>query len=192
MMKGMLKGLTAFAFVSMVATSAAQAQTPVQFGLGGGLTLKSGNGASSLKNGWNGQALVRFQPAGLPVGIQIDGNYHQLKFDPAKTTVKGKNQIVDGTANVVYTFQTAAESQFHPYLIAGGGVYNVKSKFDATTTTPASSASVTKFGVNAGAGFDFNVGAAALYVEGRFHNIFISGSHISMIPINVGIKFGGK
>jgi hypothetical protein len=185
-MKRVFRSVTAFAFVSVVAAWTAQAQTPVQFGVGGGITVRSGRALADFKTGWNGQALVRFKPATLPVGIQIDGNYHQLKFNTDSTAgVKGKLQIWDGTADVVYTFQTAAESQFHPYVIAGGGIYNVKTKPDVGV-----SVSQTKGGLNAGAGFDFNVSSAALYIEGRFHNVFVTGPDIHLIPINIGIKFG--
>ena len=87
---------------------------------------------------------------------------------------------------MVYTFKTAETSKIHPYLIAGGGVYNLKDKPDAGT-----SASSTKFGANAGAGFDMAVGSAKVFLEGRFHNIFVSGNNQSFVPITVGVKFGG-
>jgi hypothetical protein len=51
--------------------------------------------------------------------------------------------------------------------------------------------SSTDFGVNAGAGFDFQAGSVGLFVEGRFHNVFSDGSDGTFIPITVGIRFGG-
>jgi hypothetical protein len=52
--------------------------------------------------------------------------------------------------------------------------------------------SVTKFGINAGAGFDFKAGAAGVFLEGRFHNVFTEGDNTSFIPITVGVRFGGS
>ena len=50
----------------------------------------------------------------------------------------------------------------------------------------------TDFGINAGAGFDFQAGAVALFVEGRFHNVFSDGSNTNFIPITVGVRLGGS
>jgi hypothetical protein len=158
------------------------AQTPVRFGLSGGASIPSGSSSDGLNTGWNGTALVQFQPASSPVGFQVDGSYNQMKFDGGG----GKEQVIDGTANVVYEFKTSAESKFRPYLIGGGGVYNLKSKPDV-----GPSPSTTKFGINAGAGFNFGAASTSLFVEGRFHNVFVTGSDFHYIPINIGVRFGG-
>jgi opacity protein-like surface antigen len=82
---------------------------------------------------------------------------------------------------------------FHPYLIAGGGAYNVKLKADGATDNP----SETKIGINAGAGFDYSVGSATVFIEGRFHNVFMGDAsdvgpkNLSFVPITIGVKFGG-
>jgi hypothetical protein len=69
-------------------------------------------------------------------------------------------------------------------------VYNLKNKPDAPSTTNPEGSS-TKFGANAGAGFDMAVGSAKVFLEGRFHNVFVSGNNQSFVPITVGVKFGG-
>jgi opacity protein-like surface antigen len=79
-----------------------------------------------------------------------------------------------------------------PYLIGGAGVYNIKN-----TVTGLGSSSDTKFGLNAGAGFDFGLGKAKLYAEGRFHMIMKAVSDGTatgtksayMIPLTVGVRF---
>jgi hypothetical protein len=126
--------------------------------------------------------LIQFKPATSPVGFQIDGAYQQLKFDGGG----GKDQIIDGTANVVYEFQVSPETKFRPYLIGGGGVYNIKAKPDI-----GGSISATKFGINAGAGFNIQASGVGLFVEGRFHNVFVTGSDFHFIPITAGVRFGG-
>ena len=98
-----------------------------------------------------------------------------------------------GTANVVFKFKTSEESTFRPYLIGGGGVYNFKTTGeDDLGGLIDTDNSVTKFGLNGGAGFDFKAGAIGLFVEGRFHNVFTSGSNLRFIPISVGIRLGGN
>jgi hypothetical protein len=189
-MKGMLKALTAVAMATAFTASTAHAQTPVSFGVGGGVNVPLGDFSDGAKLGFQGTALVQFAPANLPVGFRVDGTYQQNNFDTDFTTVDGKFQTIYGTADVVYTFKTAESSMFHPYLIAGGGFYSMKNKPDTpTTSNPEDTES--KFGVNGGAGFDYAAGGATIFLEARFHNVFISGNNQSFVPITVGVKFGG-
>src|SRR5688572_3962055 len=187
-MKGMLKGVAALALSTALFASAAQAQTPVSFGLGGGLTLPLGDFGDAAKMGFHGMGLVEFQPASLPVGIRLDGSYHRVGFSDLFEDVvgEGNHQIIMGTLNGVYTFTTAPESKFHPYIVAGVGMYNAKANVEN-----ADNDSETKFGINGGAGFNFGMGSASVFVEGRFHNIFTEGSSTNFVPITLGVRFGG-
>jgi hypothetical protein len=170
-------------FVLMVGGSAVSAQTPVQFGVGAGITVPTGGTDNGLKTGWHGTALVQFQPTSSPVGFQVDGSYHQLGFDDGG----GEDEIIHGTANIVYAFSTASETQFRPYLIGGGGVYNIKAKPDVGV-----SVSDTKFGINVGAGFNIRSSGVGFFVEGRFHDVLVSGPDFHFIPITAGVRFGGS
>jgi hypothetical protein len=172
-------GAIALALLAPVAA----AQTPVEFGVGAGISIPSGTTSNGLKTGWHATGLVQFKPPASPVGFQVDASYHRLGWDGGG----GKDQIISGTANAVYTFSVAAETQFRPYLIGGGGLYNVKASADA-----GSSISETKFGINVGAGFNFKTSGVGLFVEGRFHNVFVPGSDFHYIPITVGVRFGGS
>ena len=188
-MKGIVKGLTALALATAVFAAPAAAQMPVQFGIGGGVTIPLGDFADGVGMGFHGNALVQFTPAGSPVGIRVDGMYSRFSFDDLDDA---NYQLISGTANAVYTFQTAESSMFHPYLIAGVGAYNNKATFGDVSD------SETKLGINAGAGFDYNAGGAVIFVEGRFHNVFLGDdsevgpSSLNMVPITVGVKFGGN
>ena len=165
-----------------------------EFSLGGGIGVPLGDFDDVSKMGWHGLAGVSFVPGGSPVGIQIDGQYHQYKLDEAVVgTDNLKNRLIFGTANAVYKFSSSEGSNFRPYLIGGGGVYNIKTTgADDVGGVIDTDNSVTKFGVNAGAGFDFKAGAVGLFVEGRFHNVFTEGSDATFIPITVGIRLGGN
>jgi hypothetical protein len=182
-MRGITRGVLAIGLSLSLGVPILSAQTPVQFGLGGGVSIPTGSSSDGLKTGFHGMALVQFKPASVPVGFQIDGAFHQLKFEGGG----GKSQVIDGTANVLYEFKTSEESMFRPYLIGGGGVYNVKDKFDV-----GGSVSDTKFGLNGGAGFNIKSSGVGIFVEGRFHNVFLSnGPDFHMIPITAGVRFGG-
>jgi Outer membrane protein beta-barrel domain len=180
---GLGRAVAAGAIAIVLLAPMAAAQMPVEFGLGAGISIPSGTTSNGLKTGWHGTALVQFKPPASPVGFQVDGSYNQLGFDGGG----GKDQIISGTANAVYTFSVASDTPVRPYLIGGGGVYNIKAKPDV-----GSSFSDTKFGINLGAGFNFKSSGVGLFVEGRFHNVFVPGSDFHYIPITVGVRFGGS
>lgn len=155
-----------------------------QFSLGGGIGIPLGTFDDVVKIGWQATAAVSFVPRSLPVGIQLDGSFSQFGDE---SPLDIKNQLIYGTANAVYKFASSPDSKLRPYLIGGGGVYNSKA-----TGSDALGGSATKFGINLGAGFDFKAGSAGLFVEGRFHNVFVAGPNLEFFPINLGIRFGGS
>jgi hypothetical protein len=183
-MRGLSIGAAALALGLLLGAPAAHAQA--EFSIGGGVGIPLGDFDDAAKLGWQGTAAVSFAPQNAPIGFQIDGSYAQYSDD---SPLDIKSQFIYGTANAVYRFATAQDSRFHPYIIGGAGVYNLKPTGDDVIGDPGSE---TKFGINAGAGFDIKAGGAGLFVEGRFHNIFTEGSNTTFIPINVGIRLGGS
>ncbi|HET7601323.1 MAG TPA: outer membrane beta-barrel protein [Gemmatimonadales bacterium] len=170
--------------------------SPVKFGIGGGLAIPISHFKDQNKLGWQGQAFVRFRPGRSPVGFQVDGNYMQLPYSDSfvRITGPGKRQIISGTADIVFAIPTSDETRFKPYILGGAGIYYVKNNND-TGRDPH----VTKFGLNGGVGFDVGAGPVVFFAEGRFHNLFTgtlddigSTSDLSLIPVTVGIKFGGQ
>jgi Outer membrane protein beta-barrel domain len=174
-------GLAALS-LSLLGAPALHAQG-AEFSIGGGVGVPLGNFDDVVKIGWQGTAAVSFVPRRLPVGIQVDGSFSQFGDE---SPLDIKSQLIYGTANAVYRFLTSESSRFRPYLIGGGGVYNSKS-----TGSDALSGSTTKFGLNAGAGVDFKAGSAGLFLEGRFHDVFVPGPNLQFLPVNLGIRLGG-
>jgi hypothetical protein len=162
-----------------------------EFALGGGVGVPLGDFDDAAKLGWHGLAAVSFVPDGWPVGIQFDGSYQQFGLDDTGGFTGLKTRFIQGTGNVVFKFKTSDESTFRPYLLGGVGVYNGKTTADDDPGDVLGGGE-TDFGINAGVGFDFKAGGAGLFLEGRFHNIFTSGSNTRFIPITLGIRFGGN
>ena len=183
-MKGLVKQVAALSLGVFAFSAPLHAQAP-QFAIGGGVASPLGNFDDVSKMGLHGLAAISFKPATMPVGIQVDGNFAQ--FADTFSTTNLKARMLFATGNVVYTFKTAAASRLHPYLIGGVGVYNSK-----VTGTGAPTGSTTDLGVNGGAGFNIAAGAASVFVEGRFHDVFTSGSSTQFVPLTVGLRFGGK
>jgi hypothetical protein len=153
-----------------------------EFSVGAGLAVPLGTYDEVVKIGWQGTAAVSVAPRNLPVGIQIDGSFSRFG---AESPLDIQSQLIYGTVDAVYRFASSKESRFRPYLIGGGGIYNSKE-----TGSDALGGSNTKFGVNGGAGFDVPVGGAALFLEGRFHDVFVEGPNLRFFPINLGVRFG--
>ena len=169
-MKGMLKGVAALAMVTVLGASTVHAQG-VRFGVAGtGLfSLQSGGGSA-----FGGMALVGFGGKdGSPLGFRVDATFSK----------KSGVTTLPVTADVVYTFETAESSMFHPYLIAGGGLVH-SSGFGASTTKPMA---------KAGAGFDYMMGSVMLFGEATFDLFFYGGAGGTgkTLQTNVGVKFGG-
>ena len=189
-MRAMRSVVVGAALVALAGATPVMAQSGAKFSVGGGLTLPLGDFGDVASTGFHGLAAVGFRPANLPIGFQIDGMYQRFGVEDAPDNFDGNTQIIQGTANVVYTFTTAEESTFHPYLIGGVGLYNSKPTGDDFQAIVGDESS-TDFGFNAGAGFDFQAGSVGLFVEGRFHNVLSDGSDGTFIPITVGVRFGG-
>jgi opacity protein-like surface antigen len=170
--------------------------SPVRFGIMGGATIPLSDLSDEAKTGWNAGALLTIGVPLVPVSFRIDGQWHQLGGKDilfSDDTRPPDFRIIDGTANVVYTFGSALPTKF--YVIGGIGAYNERVK-DRDTDVTASS---TKFGLNAGVGFKFQLTGFATFIEARYHNV-IHGTAIGdvssdnakslqFIPITVGITF---
>ena len=190
-MRGLSKGIAALAVGMLLGAPALRAQG-AEFSLGGGVGVPLGDFDDAAKTGWHGLAAISFVPNGWPVGIQFDGSYQQFNLDDAAFPgFSGlKNRFLMGTGNLVFKFKTSEESTFRPYIIGGGGVYNSKitGSDDPNDILPGGE---TKFGLNAGAGFDIKTSGIGLFLEGRFHDIFTDGADVQFIPITLGIRLGG-
>jgi len=175
--------------------------SPVRFGIMGGATAALSDLGDQNKTGWNAGALVSIGVPLVPVSFRVDGQWQQMNGkDIIINEVGGGTssypnvRIIDGTANVVYTFGAALPTKF--YLIGGAGVYNVRFSDPDDSDVHASG---TKFGLNAGVGFKFQLTGFATFIEARYHNVFkgsavgniddSNAKSLQFVPISVGITF---
>ena len=163
-MKGMLKGVAALALATVFAASSVQAKA--KFGVAGtGLfSLESGGGSS-----FGGMALVGFQKAESPIGFRVDGTV--LRDDGTTSEIF--------TGDITYSFKTAASSMFHPYLLAGGGIFHFPGE--------------TKPMAKAGVGFDYMMSSVTLFAEATFDMFFLGddfGGTSKSLQVNAGVKLG--
>ncbi|HEY9444406.1 MAG TPA: hypothetical protein VIQ25_14315 [Gemmatimonadales bacterium] len=183
-MKSMLRGV-AIGFAVAISAQAANAQSGVSLGIGGGAVVPTGSLADISKAGYNATISAQFKPAASPLGLQLDGFYNRLAFDG----IDGHTRMIGSTANALFSLPGAVA---HPYLIGGVGVYNMQATLDGF-----GSGSDTKFGFNGGLGVDVGVGSAKLYAEGRLHAIMkgtvdsqsLEETTAYMVPLTVGLRW---
>ncbi|MBA3258172.1 MAG: outer membrane beta-barrel protein [Gemmatimonadales bacterium] len=183
-MKSMIRG-AALGLAVVLSAQAAHAQG-LSFGVGAGAVMPTGTYGDFNSMGWNVTAVARLKPPVAPLGLQVDGFYNRFGLESG---IDGHSSIIGATANAVFAFPSV--SPVRPYLLGGAGVYNQKA------SVAGESASQTKVGLNAGAGFDFALGSAKLFADARFHAILkgsvdaTTGDEATayMIPITLGLRF---
>ncbi|HYU91564.1 MAG TPA: outer membrane beta-barrel protein [Gemmatimonadales bacterium] len=184
-MNRVLQCVIAVAVVSLASVATAAAQG-VHIGLGGGLIAPLSDYKNVDKVGWHATVNATFAIPLSPVGIRVDGLYGQTSHkDFGGSPVDGKTKLIGGLANLVYKIPVPAP-MFKPYLLAGGGVYNLK------VTIPSASVdtSETKFTWDFGGGASFGAGPASFFVEIRYVSIQESGGSTKFVPITAGVTFG--
>jgi hypothetical protein len=158
--------------------NATAAQAQAYFGVGGGLTIPTGDAADVAKTGWSAIAQLGYDmPSGL--GLRGDFYYGQHSLDD-NVGLDGKFKLAGGLGNVTYTFKGAGK--MHPYVIGTIGMMNTKFEdFDGETDVT--------FG--GGAGLNIQAGSdSKFFVEARYLSINTEDSSTNLIPIQVGIRFG--
>lgn len=170
-----------------VATVSAQS---ARFGLGGGLIAPLSDYKDGDKAGWQATANVEFGIPLSPVGIRVDGLYGQTTHkDFGGSPVDGKTRLIGGLASVVWSVPIPAP-MVKPYVLVGGGFYNVK--VTIPNDVPPVDTSESKFAYAFGGGLKVGVGPARFFVEGRYVSVQTSGGSTKFLPLTVGVTFGSK
>ena len=165
------------------------------FKIGGalGATIPLGDFGDIADLGFHAGGLIEYKPESVPVTLrgEITYNRNDLKKGffsdlPGGEDVSGTFSMINFVGNAVVPFGDAA-STARPYLIGGLGVYRLKSAGDVAGFDI--SATDTKFGINVGGGFSFNLSGFDTFIEARFHSVFTTDSNTNFIPISFGFRF---
>lgn len=168
--------------------AAAQAivNSPVRFGLVGGLTQPLSDLSDNVNSGWHAGALLDLGLPLVPLGFRIDGVWHQFGTETFTDGTRQKARVIAGTLDATYSLGTAP--MVRAYLIGGVGLYGTKFEQESVDLVSVTN-SQTKFGVNAGLGIKVQLAGFGTFVEARWHDIFTDGKSTQMLPISVGITF---
>lgn len=179
---------------TLIVPAIAQAQErPIRVGFGGGVTVPTSDYRDALENGINGQGFVLFRLPGLPLSLRGTLNYNRFEFKPEglpDENFDGTTQILAGLANV--TFDLISAGPIRPYLLAGLGAFNVRTRLEEDGVSDSDSR--TNFGIDGGAGLKMRLFGLDAYIEGRVANVYtdeglVDTRSIQYIPVTFGIMF---
>jgi hypothetical protein len=169
--------------VASVAAGSASAQARGYIGFGGGVSIPTGDFADQVNTGWLGQVVAGITGPTGKLGGRINGTYTRHSFDTILDDDPNV-RIIGAMGDVVFS-PGQPEAKLRPYLLGGLGFQNAK---ENTATADGE----TNFAFNFGAGVNFGMGGAKLFVEGRWLSIRGDGGSTSLIPLSLGIRFGGN
>jgi opacity protein-like surface antigen len=183
-MKRVISLFAAVAMTVVMSASVTEAQSPIRFGIAGGLTMPTGD-YDGVENGFHGQFMLGFGMIALPVKLRADVTYHSMGLEgPA---VPGFDEddnlrVISGALNGIVSM---AGIGIKPYLTAGVGFYNQKI---------GDSDAENDFGLNGGVGLEFSLTGMSTFLEVRYVKIFVGDDggedfNASIIPITFGILF---
>ena len=77
-MKRVVSLFAAITMTLVMGASAAEAQSPIRFGLAGGLSMPQSDLGDAFESGFHGQVMLGFGMMALPVKLRADLTYHSL------------------------------------------------------------------------------------------------------------------
>lgn len=198
MTRTLCRPLYVLAFAGAIAPSLLGAQSsasyrPVSVWLGAAASTPISDFKELAKSGLAGQLAVQYRPAGKPLGVRAELQYHTMDMTPEFLAEVGASAGVTGTWSVLYgglvgVFESMSQgSSFGWYVLAGGGPYRVEPR--VTDSGVSVSATKTQLGFNGGGGIRLKLGAVGIFLEGRYHTVTIEDSRVTLLPASIGIVF---
>lgn len=193
---GLIAPIAAATMAVMTLTASLQAQAPRPFrlGLGGGVTLLSGEDRDFFRDGINLAGSVRIAVPALQIGVRLEAAYNGIGGRNKSTSqTGGPDTLRLGDFNVLAAMLSASydlsrtPGPTRPYLLAGFGVFRTEA--EALKYGQPVSGTTTDFGVTAGLGATFRLGGLGAFAEARLHNIFGDGGSARLYPLTFGLIF---
>jgi hypothetical protein len=154
----------------------AQPTEGIRFGVGGGITLPTGDYGTSDKAGWHVMGLIQLPISNSPIHLRFDALYGSTSHK--STFGSGNTKLTGATADLLYHLGESRAS-VRPYIMGGLGIFDV-----------SDGSSQSKFAFGLGGGILFGVGTMHAFAEARYMSVQTSGSSLTFIPISVGLMFG--
>ncbi len=177
-MKKLITLGTAFIFAAMFAfADQATAQSPVNFGVKGGVNIAniSGDEDPDSRSGIHAGVVLDFSLPALPIGIESGIYYTQkgAELTEQGITLTGKLDYIE--VPVLAKLRLGPPGPFSPHLVLGPyAAYNVNAELEASDGSASASEDLSDvtsdfdFGGIVGVGADFNLGLTKLNISARY------------------------
>lgn len=166
--------LVALVAMPQQSARAQNAESPVHFGLGAGLSIPLNTLSQNVQTGFLISGMLSGTPQGWPLELRGEVTYTGFsgKSGMVSQNITGLN--VDAVLPVAATGET-------PYFIGGLGLYH--------TSAFAGLLSENDFGFNFGGGYRWQLADMTTFVEVRYFYVAHSGSSRQMLPLTFGVSF---
>lgn len=181
-------------FLALIAVVPLQAQSfgvpggggrPIRVVLSGGMVLPAGDLTDTHDAGFHVDASLLINLGGLPFTLRPELSLSRLKLKDALVPSGGGDvtEMIAALGNIEFPLAGGL------YVLAGGGLLSLSSPGSGTDDVSAS-----KFTFDAGAGFRFQLGSVAGYLEARMGTAnYDQGkfgfSKAQFIPVSFGLVF---
>jgi hypothetical protein len=176
----------------------------VYLGLAAGASVPRGGLARRVheeSGGYNVSASAGWDPVGSPLGLRFDATFNRLAGRDLGNTIGAYDNtnvfsaLLDAKLRV--PFGRFNNSTSGLYLVGGGGIHHIRNFQKIATLARATTndqgidltENTTRPGVNGGAGFALGLGAAELFVEGRYVRVYTPGRKTDYAPLVIGVNF---
>jgi hypothetical protein len=184
----------------------------VYFGVGAGVAIPYGSFRNSNKDGPIVNAQLGWFPKDAALGIRLNGDAAFFGARETDCPACPSPRHYSGSGDLLLRFPLDRTSKLNPvlYFLGGGGIDKfqnflpfrnksgkvVSAGNDTYLLYPGIGAAAATSGTkglfyhwDAGAGFDFNVGAAHMFVESKFIAVNTTNGPTRYVPIMAGFKF---
>jgi hypothetical protein len=181
--------------------------------VGGGVTLAADPTRERLDDGWSVQAGGSWFPTAGPFGLGFNAAFlsHDLSAEQCARLDANDGTVEVWPLTLDFLYSPRLHRQVGLYVVAGGGAAIVHgevngpngtapvacdpwwwSDCDGVFTVENYPRTVTepKFAVNGGVGLEFGTGGSvAVYLESRFHYVFLENEAGRFVPITLGFRW---
>jgi outer membrane protein with beta-barrel domain len=162
-----------------------EAQKPISFGVGAGISLPQGDVSDDVNTGWHALVTAALGSSMQPLGLRLDVAYNRFGFsDQQQAALGGEGHLTasSATLNVTYRLPKATWS-VSPYILLGLGVYRTDCSLG-----PGCESRV-RYGWNYGLGAKLFFLGFTNFVEIRGHRTKSRAGDVHYFPLTFGIMF---
>jgi len=181
---GMALGAALAAASGGAAPLAAQESKAVSLGVSGGISLPTMNLGDVVDPGYAVAGHLYVTPSASKL-VLFRGDVSYDRWLKKNASVPGQNvdwYALGVSANALIRPGAETDATVRPYLLAGAGVYSLKSTASGAKTE-------SDFALQGGGGVEFQLAGFSTFVEAKYVNAFANGSDRNWVPVTVGVRF---